>query len=296
MELRMTDTEVITARGLSKSFGGRPVLNMLNLTVGRGEAVGLLGANGAGKSTLLKSLLGLQPADAGRCTLFGESSSALSPAARARIAYVPQNPGQFPWLSGQAMLRYVSSFYPAFDWNYARELAARWKLALRTPIGVLSPGQQQRLSIVRALSTRPEVIFLDEPIASLDPATRIAVIDELVSEKVQRPLSILFSSHIIGDLERLCSKFAVLAAGEIAVFKDVTWFRTLARVTLEGDEAALAQVLIAGPSHLRKVAGGRQVALVERSGLAHLAGTLPPGVRMTSDEPDVETLTSEWMQ
>jgi ABC-2 type transport system ATP-binding protein len=292
----MTDTRVVTARGLKKSFGRRHVLDLLDLSVNRGEAVGLLGANGAGKTTLLKSLLGLQPADGGRCVVLGESSSSLSPAARARIAYVPQTPGQFPWLTGQVMLRYVSAFYPVFDWDYANELAARWKLALRTPIRVLSPGQQQRLSIVRALSTRPDVLILDEPIASLDPATRIAVIDELISERARRPLSVIFSSHLIGDLERLCSKFAVLAGGKIAVIEEVSWFKTLARVTLEGDEGVLADVSVPGAFLTRKVADRRRVAVVERSGTERLAATLPPTIRMTADEPDVETLASEWMQ
>ena len=292
----MVDTDVVSARGLKKSFGRRPVLDRLDLTVGRGEVVGLLGANGAGKTTLLKSLLGLQPVDGGRCTVLGESSASLSPAVRARIAYVPQSPGQFPWLSGQAMLRYVSAFYPVFDWNYARDLAARWKLALRTPIGVLSPGQQQRLSIVRALSTRPDVLTLDEPIASLDPATRIAVIDELMAERARRQISIIFSSHLIGDLVRLCSKFAVLAAGKIAVIEDVAWFKTLVRVTLEGDESLLAEMSVAGASLIRKVADGRRVAVVERTGVEQLAATLPSSIHMTTDEPDIETLTSEWMQ
>ena len=292
----MTDTGVVTARGLKKSFGGRPVLDLLDLTVGRGAAVGLLGANGAGKTTLLKSLLGLQPVDGGRCTVLGELASSLSAAVRARIAYVPQTPAQFPWLSGLAMLRYVSAFYPVFDWDYARDLAARWKLALRTPIGVLSPGQQQRLSIVRALSTRPDVLTLDEPIASLDPATRIAVIDEIMKERAGRPVTIIFSSHLIGDLERLCSKFAVLAGGKIAVIEDVTWFKNLARVTLEGDERALAAMSVPGASLIRKVADGQRVAVVDRSGVEKLAATLPSTIRMTTDEPDVETLTSEWMQ
>jgi ABC-2 type transport system ATP-binding protein len=125
----MTDTAVVTARGLKKIFGRRPVLDRLDLTVELGEAIGLLGANGTGKTTLLKSLLGLLPVDAGHCAVLGEPSSSLSPNARARIAYVPQTPGQFPWLTGQAMLRYVSAFYPVFDWNYVRDLAARWKLA-----------------------------------------------------------------------------------------------------------------------------------------------------------------------
>lgn len=292
----MTDTGVVTARGLKKSFGRRPVLDLLDLTVERGEAVGLLGANGAGKTTLLKSLLGLQPVDGGRCTVLGELSSSLSPAVRARIAFVPQTPGQFPWLSGHAMLRYVSAFYPVFDWDYARDLAGRWKLALRTPIGVLSPGQQQRLSIVRALSTRPDVLTLDEPIASLDPATRIAVIDEIMRERARRPVSIIFSSHLIGDLERLCSKFAVLAGGKIAVIEDVAWFKSLARVTLEGDERALAEMSVPGARLIRKVADGQRVAVVDRSAVERLAAMLPSTILMTADEPDVETLTSEWMQ
>ena len=292
----MTDTGVVTARGLQKSFGRRRVLDQLDLTVERGEAVGLLGANGAGKTTLLKSLLGLQPVDAGRCAILGESSSSLSPAARARIAYVPQTSGQFSWLTGQAMLRYVSAFYPGFDWAYARDLAARWKLVLRTPIQVLSPGQQQRLSIVRALSTRPDVLILDEPIASLDPATRIAVIEELLSERDRRPVSVIFSSHLIGDLERLCSKFAVLAGGKIAVVEDVVWFKNLARVVLEGHESALEKIAVPGARLIRKAGDGRRVVVVERSGIERLAGILPSTLRVTIDEPDVETLTSEWMQ
>jgi ABC-2 type transport system ATP-binding protein len=291
----MTDEAAVTARGLKKVFGRRSVLNLLDLTVEPGEALGMLGANGAGKTTLLKSVLGLLPTDAGRCTILGEPSASLSPPVRARTAYVPQVPGQFPWLTGEAMLRYVSAFYPVFDWNYVRELVARWKLALRTPIGVLSPGQQQRLSIVRALSTRPDVLILDEPIASLDPATRIAVIDELMNERARRPVTVLFSSHLIGDLKRLCSKFAVLVDGKIAVMESVAWFKSLVRVTLEGDESALALSPVSAAVLVRKVADGKRIALLERDRVTGASLALP-SIRATVDEPDVETLTSEWMQ
>jgi ABC-2 type transport system ATP-binding protein len=286
----------VTARGVKKEFGGRPVLDGLDLTIEPGDAVGLLGANGAGKTTLLRSLLGLLPIDAGRCSVFGESSFALSPVTRGRIAYVPQTPGQFPWLSGKAMLRYVSAFYPVFDWTYVRDLAARWKLALQTPVGVLSPGQQQRLSIVRALATRPDVVVLDEPIASLDPATRIAVIDELISERSRRPVTVLFSSHLIGDLERLCSKLAILVSGKIAVMDTVPWFKGLVRVGLEGDEPALNQTTIPGAALVRKVTDGRRIAVIEHAAVTHLSESLPSTIRLTTDQPDVETLASEWMQ
>ena len=292
----MTDTAAVTARGLKKIFNRQSVLDLLDLTIERGEAVGLLGANGAGKTTLLKSLLGLLPVDGGRCTVLGESSSSLSSGVRERLAYVPQSPGQFPWLTGLSMLRYVSSFYPSFDWAYAQDLAARWKLALATQIGVLSPGQQQRLSIVRALATHPELLVLDEPIASLDPATRIAVIDELLSERKRRVITVIFSSHIIGDLERLCSRLAVLAAGKIAVMESVDWFRSRVRVTLDGEESALEQTSIPGVALVRKVGSGRRVAVVERDGVARLVASLPSEIQLKTDEMDVEALTSEWMQ
>lgn len=292
----MTETAAVTARGLKKIFNRQSVLDLLDLTIEHGEAVGLLGANGAGKTTLLKSLLGLLPVDGGRCTVLGESSSSLSSDVRRRLAYVPQSPGQFPWLTGLSMLRYVSSFYPSFDWVYAQDLAARWKLALATQIGVLSPGQQQRLSIVRALATRPELLVLDEPIASLDPATRIAVIDELLSERKRRVITVIFSSHIIGDLERLCSRLAVLAAGKIAVMESVDWFRSRVRVTLDGEESALEQTSIPGVALVRKVGSGRRVAVIERDGVARLVASLPSEIQFKTDEMDVEALTSEWMQ
>lgn len=294
-DIPITDDSVIVVRGLNKSYGKVRVLNHLDLTVEHGAAIGLLGPNGAGKTTLLKTVMGLIPADAGRCTVFGEPSRDLSPSARTRLAYVPQVPAQFPWLTAQAMLRYISAFYPGFDWDYAHELAGRWKLALRTQIGVLSPGQQQRLSIVRALATRPDLVILDEPIASLDPATRIAVIDELLSERSKRRITIIFSSHLIGDLERLCSQFAILLNGKIAVFEDVEWFRGLVRASIEGEEQALAQAMIQG-ALVRKDGNGRTTVILERSGTDRLASALPHHLRMVVDEPGLEAIAAEWMR
>ncbi len=291
----MEDDPVIVARGLRKSYGRRRVLDQLDLTIRAGAAIGLLGANGAGKTTLLKALLGLIPVESGRVTLLDQPSSALPPAVRQRLAYVPQAPAQFSWLTGRAMLRYVSRFYPTFDWEYVQALSARWKLTLRTPIGALSPGQQQRLSIVRALASRPEVLILDEPIASLDPATRIAVIDELIGERARRPLTLIFSSHLIGDLERLCSHLAVLSAGRIAVLEEVQWFRGLVRARLEADERLLADVLVPSAAMTRKSGEGRRVVLLQQAIADRLRATLPAAVDITIDRPDLESAASEWM-
>jgi ABC-2 type transport system ATP-binding protein len=211
------DSSGFHAQGIRKAFGKHVVLDGLDLDVPIGCTLGLLGSNGSGKTTLLKILLGLLPLDTGASCIAGEPSNSLSPRLRERIGYVPQTSASFTWLSGKAMLDYIAAFYPTFDREYAENLTERWKVSLKTPIEALSPGQQQRLSIVRALAPRPNLLVLDEPISSLDPPTRIAVIEELLAEQARRPLTVIFSSHITSDLMRLCSHFSVLAGGKIAV-------------------------------------------------------------------------------
>jgi len=289
-------TEAFKCEALRKSFGRRIVLDGLNLVVEPGETVGLLGANGAGKTTLLKILLGLVPSDGGRARIAGERSDALSAAARAHIGYVPQTPNQFSWLTGRAMLRYVAAFYPQFDWAYTDGLIERWKISLKTPIVLLSPGQQQRLSIVRALGSRPDCLILDEPIAALDPATRMAVIDELLSEHRARGISIIFSSHITGDLERLCSRFVVLAAGKIALDDPTEDCRELVRIIVTGDEALLAKMDISDYLRVRKPLDGERVLVAPRNQVAESLTRFSSDLKVVVEEQDLETVLSEWMQ
>jgi ABC-type multidrug transport system ATPase subunit len=286
----------IDVQGLTKSYRRQVVLTNLDLQVEYGSAVGLLGANGAGKTTLLKVLLGLLDADNGTLRTLGESSRELTADARGRIAYVPQTPNQFSWLTGRVMLRYLAAFYPSFDWEYANALSEQWKVSLRTPISVLSPGQQQRLSIVRALATRPELLVLDEPMASLDPATRIAVIDELIRERSRRRVTLLFSSHITGDLERLCTDFVVLACGRMAASGPINTFRQFVRTTVVGDEGLLDSLSFEGCGNVRKPRDGERILLVRPENVSRITDKLPASVRAETEMPDLETVFSEWMQ
>lgn len=285
-----------SARDVRKSFGSRVVLDGFTLEVPQGCTVGLLGANGSGKTTLLKILLGLIPADAGDAAIAGESSNQLSPSVRERIGYVPQSPTQFGWLNGKAMLDYIGAFYSRFDHDYALALADRWKVSLRTPIGSLSPGQQQRLSIIRALAARPDLIVLDEPMSSLDPATRIAVIEELISEKRLRSFTVIFSSHITGDLRRFCSHFAVLANGRLAVMERTDELDNLQRVVLVGDESLLAGTNFDGCRHVRKSREGERIVVLHRDTAEEFLKSLPPGIEAAIPPVDLETTLSEWMQ
>lgn len=281
---------------LSKSFGRRKVLDGLDFRVEPGQCIGLLGANGAGKTTLLKILLGLMPPTTGQASVAGENARSLSTQVRARVGYVPQTPNQFSWLTGQAMLRYVGAFYPRFDWPYTKSLSERWKLSLKTPIGLLSPGQQQRLSIVRALGPRPDLVVLDEPIAALDPATRIAVIDELAHEHAARDISIIFSSHITGDLERLCSHFIILAEGKVVFSEPAALCRSLVRIHVTGREEQLASTPFSECRRVRKPRDGERMLVCFRDQSEEIVALLPPGANARVEDDNFEAAMSEWMQ
>ena len=210
-------TPGLALQGISVAFGTQRVLDGLDWSLPTGQVVGLLGRNGAGKTTLLETLLGLREPDAGQALLLGQPALALGDDARARIGYVPQRSDLFEWLTADQLLAYFRSFYPR--WNTAKVdgLMSRWDIARDKPIGKLSGGQQQRLSIVRALAHEPELLVLDEPVASLDPAGRRDFLGELVEQVVDRRTTVVFSTHILSDLERVALDVAFLTGGRIAL-------------------------------------------------------------------------------
>ena len=214
----------ILMHGVAKRFGSKPVLDGLDWEVGQGQVIGLLGRNGAGKSTLMECLLGLREIDGGSIQLFGEPLDALSDATRARIGYVPQKSDLFEWMTPLQMLAYFKALYPR--WNDARVagLLDRWgiDIALRNkPIRRLSGGEQQRLSIIRALAHEPELLVLDEPVSALDPAGRRDFLAELIDGVIERGTTVVFSTHILTDLERVALDVAFLKDGRIVLEGDL---------------------------------------------------------------------------
>lgn len=211
----MQATTPIQIEGLSKSFGAHSVLRQLDWSIAPGSIVGLLGRNGAGKSTLIECMLGLRDVDAGAVNLFGENAANLSEHSKARIGYVPQSSDLFEWLTASQMLAYFRQLYPRWNENKVNELMRRWDLPFDKVINQLSVGQKQRLSIIRALAHEPELLVLDEPVASLDPAGRRDFLRELVDSVIGQQTSIVFSTHILSDLERIAMQVAFLNDGRI---------------------------------------------------------------------------------
>lgn len=213
-------SSIVDVVGLHKSFGGQQVLRDVNWTIAQGQVVGLLGRNGAGKSTLLACLLGLREADAGAATLFGEPVPGLSDAVRADIGYVPQKSDLFEWLTPVQMLDYFKVLYPRWNAEKVDGLMRRWGLdgaAARQRIGQLSGGEKQRLSIIRALAHQPKLLVLDEPVASLDPVGRRDFLRELMGDVIERDTTVIFSTHILSDLERVAVDVAFLQRGAITL-------------------------------------------------------------------------------
>ena len=200
----------IVARELGKSFNGKPVLAGASFTVEPGDVVGVLGKNGAGKTTLLELVLGFTPATAGRVQLFGYDSYRLPGSAKARVGFVPQQDELVNPLTAADQIGVIASFYPRWDDALVARLSREWEVDLRQRVKNMSVGQRQKLSILLALGHAPDVLILDEPVASLDPVARRQFLEQIVDIAADGRRSVVFSSHIVSDVERLANKIWIL--------------------------------------------------------------------------------------
>jgi ABC-2 type transport system ATP-binding protein len=203
-------TPHIVATALAKSFGDTPVLADVSVTVEPGDIVGVLGKNGAGKTTLLELLLGFTPATGGSCQVLGYDSYRLPGAAKARIGFVPQQDELINQLTAADQIGVISSFYSSWDDALVTRLSREWEVDLRQRIKGMSVGERQKLSILLALGHKPDVLILDEPVASLDPIARRKFLEQIIEVAADGRRSVVFSSHIVSDVERLASRIWIL--------------------------------------------------------------------------------------
>jgi ABC-2 type transport system ATP-binding protein len=266
--------DAIAVSGLVKRFGSRAVLDRIDLRVPRGQVIGLLGLNGSGKSTLIKCLLGLLEADEGSATVLGTDAWHLADREKSRIGYVPQEATLYPWLTVRQTVAYVSSFYASWDRAWGEELLRRWDLPLGHRVGPLSVGQKQKLALVLALGYRPELLILDEPVASLDPVARRWFLETVLETAAEGAGTVLFSTHITSDLERVASHVALLREGKVTFHDEIDVLKDrVKRLRIEADVDL--PVDLGMPGTLRQEVRGRQ-ALVTVDGVD---GALVAGLR-----------------
>ncbi len=216
----MSET-VLRTQAVEKRFGEKRVLNGVDWSVPRGSVVGLLGRNAAGKTTLLKLALGLLRADHGQIELLGEDPWELSDETKSRIGYVPQEYHPYPWMTPREVLDYIAAFYPHWDALFIDELLRKWELDSDTLSKDLSVGQRQKLGLLAALGNLPELLILDEPAASLDPAARRAFLELVLEVVSEGERTVIFSTHILSDLERVADRVAILREGRIVYDDDL---------------------------------------------------------------------------
>jgi len=212
----MSAEPVVKIEGLTKRFDFVTVLKDVSLDIHAGSIVGLLGANGTGKSTLIRHMVGLYLPDQGTCTTLGCNAAKLSPRELARIGYVHQEGRLIDWMSVAQIVRYVASYYPNWNTELEESYLSEFKLRGDAIVGDLSPGQRQMLAILLAIGFEPDLLLLDEPAAALDPLARQRFLDLLLSIIQDPQRTILISSHILSDVEKIIDHVVILDQGEVS--------------------------------------------------------------------------------
>ncbi len=195
--------------------GGVTILKNINLQVQPGQCIALLGKNGAGKTTLLESLLGFTIPSFGQVQLWGTQIQAIGAAHKQRIGFVPQIDELLGGMTGAEHLKLHQSFRPHWNEALVARLVRDWLIPLDAPVGKLSVGQRQKLAILLAMAHEPELLVLDEPVASLDPIARRQFLQQLVEIASDERRAIIFSTHIVSDVERIANQVWMLRDGEM---------------------------------------------------------------------------------
>ncbi|MEV6304203.1 ABC transporter ATP-binding protein [Actinoplanes sp. NPDC051861] len=210
-------TSALTTEGLIKKYGRRTALRDCTLDIPAGHVVGLVGPNGAGKSTLLQLACGLLDPTAGRIEVLGERPVSGSP----RVGFVAQDTPVYASLTVAEHLRMGAHLNPGWDAGLAERRIAQVGLDPEQKAGKLSGGQRAQLALTIAAAKRPELLLLDEPVAALDPLARRNFLQGLMELTAEQGMSVVMSSHLVADLERVCDHLIVLVSSRVRVSGDV---------------------------------------------------------------------------
>jgi len=210
-------SEVIRCEALTRRYGATLALDHLDLSVGRGEVVGLIGRNGSGKTTLLDHVTGLRLPTSGSCATFGRPTPELGADELARLGAVPQEGRLLGWMSVEQHLRYVEAFYPRWDREREARLVDELELSRKQTILKMSPGNVQKLALILAVCHHPELLLLDEPLASIDPIARESLLRFLLELVREDGTTVVASSHVLRDVERIVGRVVCLEGGRLVV-------------------------------------------------------------------------------
>ncbi len=209
------DTPLVTVRGLRRQYGKHLALDAVDFSVSAGRVYGLVGANGAGKTTLLKHLLGLLRPQRGTVRVFGYDPVLNPVEVLQRVGYLSEHRELPEWMRIAELLRYLKAYHPTWDMAFAYQLLETFNLDASKKISQLSQGMRAQTGLIAALAHRPELLILDEPSNGLDAVVRRDIIDAVIRTVAEEGRCVIFSSHLLDEMERTCDHVTMIQEGKV---------------------------------------------------------------------------------
>jgi len=252
--------DAVEIRGLTKRYRSNEgyAVDGLDLTVPRGSVYGLVGGNGSGKTTTLRTLLGLTQQDSGEARVFGEDSRRLSKAVRKRIGYLSEDEFPYDDIAIVDALQFVRGFFDVWDWDWVDHLVEQLGVDRKKRLDGLSKGQRRLAELLLAVAPSPELLVLDDPAIGLDPSVRRSVLWTLLETVQERGTTVLFSSHILQDVERVVDHVGILQDGRLRVCGEIDEVKERVRRVVLPKHAAPASI----DGELSREELGTEVAIV----------------------------------
>lgn len=253
---------VVSARQLGKTIKRKAILRDISVDVAPGNIVGVIGKNGAGKTTLLEILLGFSPPSTGSSAVFGCDSLAMPASVKSKIGFVPQQDELINQIAGSQQLSLTASLHPRWNSSLIDTLVDAWQVPLKQPIQTLSAGERQKLSTLLALGHQPQLLVLDEPAASLDPIARRQFLRQILDIAAEQTRTVLFSTHIVSDLERVANRIWIVREGALAWQGELDDLReSVVRLNIQARQPLPARLDLENTLSLR-IDGTRATAVV----------------------------------
>lgn len=262
----MSDTHVIRTERLTRYFGRRSVVRELNFTVPRGSVVGLVGLNGAGKTTTIRMLMGFLEPTRGSCEVLGHDSRTLTPEIRARIGHTVEGHFLYPWMRVRDCERFGRETHPKWDGTFFEQSVRRFGIDCEAKVSWLSRGQRAGVSLASTLAGDPELLILDDPALGLDPVSRRALNETIIEFCESGERTVLLSSHLLDDVERVADRVALMVDGRMLVDSTLDDFRSrVAAWIVESTDDPTIDHTIPGMVHCRSLGSRWHITVADPS-------------------------------
>lgn len=277
----MSNEFAIRTEGLTKHYGDVRALVDLNLDIKAGEVFGFLGPNGSGKTTMIRTILDEIRPTAGRASILGMDSHDNSVEIRRHIGYVPGDLAMYPKLTGRDTLEYFANLRGGVDWLYVDELAERLGADLSKKVGDLSSGNRQKIGLIQAFMSRPEVLIMDEPSSGLDPLVQ-REFQAMMREVAAEGHTVFLSSHTLSEVQRVAGRVGIIRHGKLVAVEFVTDLRSRAirQVELEFDSPVEKSVF-------ESIAGARDVNVKNNHVVMSFDGNMGELLKTAAERYDV---------